>query len=179
MGKLPKQISNLIDEITKSDYEVVKKSRKIHLGTMALYYYPTPKTASTLEVYDQLPYVFILGGGGGYLWGLNVHYFDWSQRLKFMKYLNSKKGNLRYKDVKKAFQSGSIPLGMANYCFRKYLVSHIKSNIRLFDIKDNEEFKDAYSIAKEVLPVFKGKKDSQVFKDIKTKFKQHKSTTKK
>ena len=172
MAKLPKEISSLIDDITKSDYEVVKKSRRLALGSMALFYYPTPKTAATLEVFDMLPYVFILGGGGGYLYGLNVHYFDWAQRLKFMKFLNSKGGKLRYTDVKKAFKAGQIPLGMASYTYRLYLISHIKSNVRLFDIKDNDEFDDAYVVAQKVLPRFKGKSDSAVFKDIRTKFKQ-------
>lgn len=172
MAKLPKGVNSLINQITTSDYETVKKNRRPGLGTMGLYYYPDPKTAATLEVFDQLPFVFFLGFNAKYLWGLNIHYFDWAQRLKFMKYLNQRGGKLRYSDVKKAFKAGTIPLGLAAYCYRLYLISHVKSNMKLFDLTDNEEYDDAYKIAKLVLPRFKGKSDSQVFKDIRTRFKQ-------
>ena len=178
MGNLPKTITSLIDEITVSNYKIKKKSKPIELGTMALYYYPNPKTAATLDVYDQLPYVFILGGNSKYLWGLNIHYLPWTKRLQFMKFLRAKRGKLSYKDVKKAFQAGQIPLAMANYTYRLYLISHIKSNVRLFDLKDDEEFKDAYQVANLVLPRFKGKGDSQVYKDINSKFKKSKQKKK-
>ena len=142
---------------------------------MALYFYPTPKYASTLEVYDQLPYVFILGGNGKYFWGLNIHYLTWTQRLKFMKSINSKKGKLTYRDVKKAFQAGKVPQGLVYYCYRLYLITHIKSNVRLFDIRDDEEYEDAYKVAQKVLPRFKGKDDSKVYKDIRAEFKKHRN----
>ena len=155
MAKLPKSISALIDEIVKNDYEIQKKSKHIELGSVCLYYYPNPKTAATLSVFDMLPYTFILGGNGSYIWGLNLHFLPWAQRLKFIKYLNSKRGKLTYKDVKKAFTAGSIPLAMAAYCYRLYLITHIKSNVRLWDLKDNEDFEDAYRVAKIILPKFR------------------------
>jgi len=179
MAKLPKSISSLIDEITVSDYEIQKKTKPIDLGTMALYYYPNPKGAATLEVYDQLPYVFILGGNSKYVWGFNIHYLSYTQRLKFMKYLNAKRGKLTYEDIKKAFKAGQVPLGLVNYTYRLYLISHIKSHVRLFDLKDDEEFDDAYAVAKNVLPRFKGQSDSQVFKDIRTKMKASQQNKKK
>ena len=172
MSSLPKDVKSLIDTITSSEYETIKKSRKIELGTISLFYYPNPKYEAQLPVFDQLPFSFILGGDSKYLWGLNIHYLNWSQRLQFMKYLHSKKGKLKYTDVAKAFKAGKIPLGLARYCYRLYLISHIKSNIKLFDLTDDEEYKDAYAVAQKVLPRFKGQSDSTVFKNIKSKFKE-------
>ena len=179
MAKLPKAISALIDEVTQNDYSVQKKNKPIELGSICLYYYPNPKYEATLPVFDMLPYVFIMGGDSKYLFGLNVHYFSWAQRLQFMKYLNAKKGKLRYEDIKKAFKAGKIPLGLARYCYRVYLISHIKSNIRLFDLTDDEEFKDAYRVAQHILPKFKGKSDSAVFNEIRANFKASQAKNKK
>ena len=67
---------------------------------------------------------------------------------------------------------------MAAYCYRLYLVSHIKSNVRSWDLKDNDDFEDAYKVAAKVLPHFKGKSDSTVFKDIRNNFKKHKENMK-
>ena len=167
-GKLPKEVSRMIDEITKEDAEVVKPGKKLSLSNLYLFYYPDPKTKAKLDVYDTLPLIVLLDiPDSKYILGINLHYMNWSQRLQFTKYLQTRKFKIKYSDIIKAFNSAKVPQALAKYCIRKYLINRIGSNIRIFD---NPE--DQYNIIKEVLPDFKKKSMSQVYKDIRKEYKR-------
>ena len=172
--KLPKEVINLVNEITNDDHESVKPGTKLSLGNLFLFYYPNPKYASKLDVFDQIPLIILLDiPSSKHILGINLHYFSWSQRLAFLKYLQSKRMRIKYSDIVKALKSAKVPVALANYAIRKYLINRIASNVKIFE---NPE--DQYEIVKNILPIFKKKTMSQVYKDIDKKFKAHKKKAK-
>jgi hypothetical protein len=162
--KLPPEVSTLIDFVTNDDIESVKSGSKLKLGNLYLWVYQA-KYANELEYWDQLPLVVLLDiPGGKYILGINTHYIPYTYRLQFMKGIQSKGTKIRYADIIKAWKAAKIPTGYAALAIRKYLISHIKSNIRVFESKE-----DQYEIIKNVLPHFKKKQMSAVYKEINKK----------
>ena len=169
--KLPKEVSHLIDEVTKEDHQSVKSGSRLRLGNLYLWYYPDPKTKAKLDVYDQLPLVILLDiPSGKYILGINLHYIPWTKRLQFIKSLQSKGTKIKYSDIRKAWRNAKIPTAYANLAIRKYLVNRIASNIRIFEEPD-----DQYNIVKNVLPEFKKKQMAQVYRDIEKELKRQRN----
>jgi hypothetical protein len=173
--KLPKEVLNLIDAVTTDDYESVKSGTQLKLGRLYLWVYDA-KHKSKLEVWDQLPLVILLGiPKGKYILGVNLHYIPYLNRIQFMKQLQARGTRLKYSDIKKAWKAAKIPGAYAALSIRKYLVSHIKSNIKIFD-----DEKDQMEIVKNVLPMFEKQSMSTVYRNInKQVVKQRKKTKEK
>ena len=172
--KLPKEVNALIDAVTSEDFESVKSSRQLELGKLYLWYYPNPKYANVLDVYDQLPLVILLDiPSAKHILGINIHYLPYTYRLQFMKHLIQKGTKIKYSDIQKAWKAAKIPTGFANLAIRKYLINRIASNIKIFE---NDE--DKYNIVKNILPHFKKKTMEQVYKDINKKMKRQRDSIK-
>ena len=159
--KLPKEINTLIDAVTSEDHESVKSGTKLKLGNLFLFAYDA-KHKATLEVWDKLPLIVLLDiPGGKYILGINTHFIPYTFRIKFIKNLQNKNMKIKYKDVLKAWKGANIPGAYLKYAIRKYLVSHIQSNIKIFD-----DAEDQLEIIRNVLPIFAKKSASQTYKDI-------------
>jgi len=162
--KLPKEVTTLIDAVTNDDYESVKSGSKLRLGNLYLYWYDA-KYADKLEVWDQLPLVVLLDiPDGKYVLGINLHYIPYTYRLQFMKSIQAKGTKIKYADIVKAWKNAKIPGAYASLAIRKYLISHIKSNVKVFESPE-----DQYEIVKNVLPYFQKKAMSAVYKEINQK----------
>ncbi|WP_298751839.1 hypothetical protein [uncultured Arcobacter sp.] len=162
MAKYPPESSYLLAKITKNDPTLQKKDKRIKLGSLCAWYYPDPKWQKTN--YDTIPLVLILNADKTHVFGINLHFISWSQRLSFMKYILSKKGRVKYIDIKKAFQKAKVPQALAYYALRKYLISHIRSNVFVFDEDD------WYRLAKDFAPKFVGGSAQQIYTDIQKRF---------
>jgi hypothetical protein len=172
-AKLPSEVNALIDMITNDDIESVKSSSKLSLGNLYLWAYD-PKHKATLEMYDTLPLVILLGvPKGQYILGINLHYIPWTYRINFLTSIQAKGTKVKYKDIIKAWKTAKIPGSYAVLAIRKYLVSHIKSNIRIFD-----NLEDQLEVTRNVLPHFEKKSMSAVYKIINNKLKSHRQKLK-
>lgn len=161
MAKLPKEVTALIDVVTDEDHESVKSGSQLKLGMLYLYVYDA-KHKSTLPVWDKLPLVVLLGvPHGKYLTGINLHYIPYIKRIQFMKAIQKKGGKVKYDDIAKAWKEAKIPAAYAALAIRKYLVNHIKSNIKIFEDAD-----DQMKIVKNVLPMFEKQSMNTVYKNI-------------
>ncbi len=165
--KLPKEVNYLIDKVTTEDHESVRPGTRLHMGDLFLYFYDA-KYKSVLDVWDQLPLIILLDiPHGKYILGINIHFIPWTYRIQFIKNIRTKGNRIKYRDIVKAWKKAKIPEAYAKLAIRKYLVSHIKSNIKIFTDED-----DQLEIVKNILPKFKKKSMSQTYKDIENKIKQ-------
>lgn len=172
--KLPKEVSFLIDTVTSNDYESVKPGTKLRLGNLFLYVYDA-KHKAKLEVWDTLPLVVLLDiPQGKYILGLNLHYIPYLKRIQFVKILQAQRTRIKYIDIAKAWQKAEIPRAYANLAIRKYLVNHIRSNIKIF-----EDPEDQMKIVKNVLPIFKKQDMTRVYRDIEKKLSRQRKEIKK
>jgi hypothetical protein len=161
MGKLPSEVTALIDIVTDEDHESVKKGSQLKLGNLYLYVYDA-KHKSTLPVWDKLPLVILLGvPHGKYITGINMHYIPYLKRIQLMNQIQATKGRIKYDDIAKAWQKAKVPKAYLALALRKYLVSHIKSNIKIFEDKE-----DQMMIVKNVLPMFEKQNMNKVYQDI-------------
>lgn len=161
MPKLPKEVTMLIDEVTNEDHESVKAGSQLKLGRLYLYAYDA-KHKSKLEVWDKLPLVVLLGvPHGKYIVGINLHYIPYIKRVQFMKAIQAKGTKVKYDDIYKAWKEAKIPAAYAGLAIRKYLVNHIKSNIKVF-----EDPEDQMRITKNVLPMFEKQSMATVYRNI-------------
>jgi hypothetical protein len=161
MAKLPKEVTNLIDVVTDEDHESVKKGSQLKLGMLYLWVYDA-KHKSSLPVWDKLPLVVLLGvPHGKYITGINLHYIPYLRRIQFIKSIQKKGGKVKYDDIAKAWKEAKIPQAYVALSIRKYLVSHIKSNIKIFEDDD-----DQMRIVKNVLPMFEKQNMNTVYRNI-------------
>lgn len=173
MAKLPKEVLTLIDAVTSDDYESLKPGSKLSLGGLLLYVYDA-KTKAKLEVWDALPLVVLLGvPHGKYMLGINLHYIPYLKRIQFMKNIQAKGTKIRYTDIGKAWKKAGLPLSYAHLAIRKYLVGHIRSNIKVFEDPD-----DQMKIVKNVLPMFEKQNMSTVYKNIEKALSKHRKKLK-
>ena len=100
-----------------------------------------------------------------------MHYIPYSFRLQFLKNLQNKGLKIKYRDIKKAWKDTKIPIVYANLAIRKYLISHIRSKVKIFD--DPEE---QYQIVKQVLPQFHKQKMAKVYQDINARIRKQRQT---
>jgi hypothetical protein len=118
------------------DSETIKKSRVLP-GRMFMFFYD-PKHKATLPYYDRFPLILMVESASpkkGF-YGLNFHYLDYRKRAillsRLLKYANNKKYDettrlrLSYKLLKNASR-----LAAFKPCFKHYLPSQIKSQIKL------------------------------------------------
>lgn len=137
-----KTITNLKFKLTpKQLIENQKNIRKvIRYGQMYHFLY-LPKKRDELPYYDRFPLVFpIQRSGNGFL-GINLHYLDYQNRLKFMRNLYTFQLNTSVEETTKLMLTYRLlnktrSLKYFKPCIKRYLYSHIKSNFLKIDYDD-------------------------------------------
>ena len=118
------------------DSESIKKARLLP-GRMFMFVYD-PKHKDTLPYYDRFPLILVVEKVKGHpgFYGLNLHYLDYRQRGILLGKLLQYKTDSRF-DEKTRFKlnykllNGSRKLSAFKPCFKHYLPSQIKSQIKL------------------------------------------------
>ncbi len=138
---LPLSIKILVNKIFKNDdIASVKPSqfRKLKLGNPVLFKYDA-KLKAELPYWDALPLPIVLAKYPDGFLGLSLHYVPWAKRLQLADRLiraTKNKSRITYGDIKSAWNSLRLPIGFSYLIIRRYLVSHIKSDIKTFTWED-------------------------------------------
>ena len=127
-------------KILKDD--ALEKQTKIRVGDMIMYFYD-PKTKETLPYYDKFPLTIIVGPAPGGFYGLNLHYVNPVARARLLNELFK----LAPKDLKPDTRLNRLTYDLLNGvkkykefepCFKRYLVSHVKSQMSRVPMTDWE-----------------------------------------
>jgi hypothetical protein len=110
-----------------------RKSNKFLPGRMYFYMYD-PKTKDELPYYDTFPLVFPIEMYSDGFLGLNLHYIRPNQRLALLDKLYDTTNNAKFDDTTKLRINYGILSGASRFkefapCMKRYLSSHIRSNI--------------------------------------------------
>jgi hypothetical protein len=170
--KFPKELQMQFDTLY-GDVKIPKikpaKIRKAYFGFPMMFKY-SPKHASTLPYYDVLPMPILLAKYPDGFLGLNIHYLPWSKRLQLADRLvraTKNRKRITYPQLKRAWNSLKLPNGYAYLIIRRYLTSHIQSDIAVFDW-------DNYRAAAVNIPgKWRKKSEKAVFKAMMVKWQDH------
>ena len=116
-------------EVIRNPHYKAKRVSNMFIGEMISFYYPTPKTESSLPYFDETPQVILLkkykGKSAGFL-GFNISYMPKKERLKLLTLIS---GNRRSK--KKGMGTIATMYRHPNYqfLFKRYLYSQLKSRV--------------------------------------------------
>ena len=167
-GKFPKDVEMLFKKIFKNKEipSVKPGSRQMRLGYPVMFVYDA-KHKATLPYWDSLPFSFVLAKYPDGFLGLNLHYLPWTRRIQLGKKLmrrTKNKNRITYGDIKSAWQSAKLPDALLALTIRRYLYSHIRSNIKIFDF-------ETYSNAvKDIRPKFIKDSEKRIFSAIRAKW---------
>ena len=111
----------------------LQKANTPLIGRMFMYFYD-PKTKKTLPFYDRFPLIIMVDKAPGGFYGLNLHYLDPIMRAVFFDKLLSYTNNKNYDETTKLRLSYDLLRSASKLkefepCFKRYLTSHIKSQI--------------------------------------------------
>lgn len=132
------------------------------VGKMYLFYYD-PKLAKELPYYDIFPLVLITDISRTSFSGINLHYLPVEHRMVLLSNLQQKavykEGQLDRLNIKYDNLQGIQEFGLFEPCFKKYLYSRVRSEIRMIP---PEDWGFAASLP---LETFKKKTKQQVWKE--------------
>jgi len=174
-GKFPKDIQLLFKKLYKNKEipNVKPGSRQMRLGYPVMFVY-SAKWASILPYWDALPFSIVLAKYPDGFLGLNLHYIDWARRIQLAKKIAKAAKNgrrIKYIDIKKAWTSLKLPEALLMLVIRRYLYSHIRSNMKIFDIDTY------YEAVKDIRPKFRKQAEKKVLAAIRLKWALHKKKT--
>jgi hypothetical protein len=170
--KFPKDIQMLFDTLYKGE-KIPKikpaKIKKAYFGLPMMFKY-SPKTASTLPYYDIMPMPILLAKYPDGFLGLNIHYLPWAKRLQLADRLvraTKNRKRITYPQIKRAWNSLRLPAGYSYLIIRRYLTTHIQSDIAVFTW-------DNYRQAAVNIPgKWRKKSEKAVFKAMMLKWSEH------
>lgn len=104
-------------------------------GKMYMFFYD-PKTKEKLPYYDGFPLVIPVEPAEGGFYGMNLHYLPPLLRAKFLDALLEVTNNKRYDETTRFRLSYNLIKGARKFkyfkpCFKRYLLSHVKSRFAL------------------------------------------------
>jgi hypothetical protein len=115
------------------------KTEKFEVGKMYLFHYD-PKGRKTLPYYDTFPLILLTGIHRGGFTGLNLHYLPPEPRLILLSNLMQKSvlldGKLERLNIKYDNLKGVQEFAFFEPCFKQYLKSNIRSEIKLIPPED-------------------------------------------
>ena len=176
--KFPKDVQVLFDKLYKN-VEIPKikpsKVKRALFGFPMMFKY-SPKWSSTLPYYDVLPMPILLAKYPDGFLGLNIHYLPWAKRLQLADRLvraTKNRKRITYPQIKRAWNSLRLPMGYSYLIIRRYLTSHIQSDIAVFTW---ETYRQA---AVNIPGKWRKKSERAVFAAMMLKWKDHVKDTKK
>ena len=117
----------------------INKASIFEVGKMYLFHYD-PKGRKTLPYYDTFPLIFLTGIHKGGFTGLNLHYLPPEPRLILLSNLMqksvTKEGQLDRLNIKYENLKGIQEFAFFEPCFKRYLKSNIRSQIKLIPPED-------------------------------------------
>lgn len=176
--KFPKDVQALFSKLYQGQ-DILKikpaKVKRALFGLPMMFKY-SPKTASTLPYYDILPMPILLAKYPDGFLGLNIHYLPWAKRLQLADRLvraTKNRKRITYPVIKAAWNSLKLPIGYSYLIIRRYLTSHIQSDIAVFTW-------DTYKAAAVNIPgKWRKKSEKAVFAAMMLKWKDHVKDSKK
>ena len=115
------------------------KVSTFEVGKMYLFHYD-PKGRKSLPYYDTFPLIFLTGIHQGGFTGLNLHYLPPEPRLILLSNLSQKSvfknGELDRLNIKYENLKGVQEFAFFEPCFKQYLKSNIRSEIKLIPSED-------------------------------------------
>jgi hypothetical protein len=131
-----------VDDATKQK-DLLKsgthKTNIFEVGKMYLFHYD-PKGRKDLPYYDTFPLILLTGIHQGGFTGLNLHYLPPEQRLILLSNLTQKSvfkdGELERLNIKYSNLKGVQEFAFFEPCFKQYLKSNIRSEIKLIPPED-------------------------------------------
>lgn len=120
----------------------LEKRSKPLVGDMCMYFYD-PKTKEDLPYYDRFPLTIIVGPAPGGFTGLNLHYVNPVARARLLNELfklapKELKPDSRLMRLKYDLLKGVRKYKEFEPCFKRYLASHVKSQITRVPMTDWE-----------------------------------------
>ena len=109
-------------------------------GNLYMFVYD-PKTKDSLPYYDMFPLVFPFKAYADGFTGLNMHYLPYQMRVLLLQRLMDFANNKKMDETTRLKYSWSMIDGVSRYrlaepCVKRYLSSHIKTNLRKIDATD-------------------------------------------
>ena len=126
------------NKVMKSDARAMKS--RIIPGNLYMFIYD-PKTKDSLPYYDMFPLVFPFKPLSDGFIGLNMHYLPYQMRVLLLQRLMDFANNKKMDETTRLKYSWSMIDGVSRYrlaepCVKRYLSSHIKTNLRLINATD-------------------------------------------
>jgi len=126
------------NKVMKSDARAMKS--RIIPGNLYMFIYD-PKTKDSLPYYDMFPLVFPFKSLSDGFIGLNMHYLPYQMRVLLLQRLMDFANNKKMDETTRLKYSWSMIDGVSRYrlaepCVKRYLSSHIKTNLRLINATD-------------------------------------------
>lgn len=135
--KFPRELSGIFDRLYNGEnVPKIKPSayKRARFGFPMLFKY-SPKWAAQLPFYDVHPMPILLAKYDDGFLGLNIHYLPWAKRLQLAdRIIRASKNRKRitYPQIKRAWQQLRLPMGYSYLIIRRYLASHIQTDIAVF-----------------------------------------------
>jgi len=125
----------------QDEIKLVNKSQPL-IGSMNMFFYD-PKTKEDLPYYDRFPLTIIVGPAPGGFTGLNLHYVNPVARARLLNELfklapKELKPDSRLMRLKYDLLKGVRKYKEFEPCFKRYLTSHVKSQITRVPMTDWE-----------------------------------------
>jgi hypothetical protein len=167
--KLPPDVRHVLKKILKNKNVPTVKPGKMKLGSMLVFLYDA-KHKATLPYWDLLPLSVVLAKYPDGFLGISLHYIPWTVRIQLATQLMrsvKNKNRITYVDIKKAFKAAKLPIALAYLCIKRYLYSHIRSEIRSFD------WETYHHAVKNISPRFQKKSHAEVVRLTMAEFNKH------
>jgi hypothetical protein len=120
--------------LMSQDKDRMRNKTQIHPGGMYVFSYD-PKYKKTLPYYDRFPCIFLFNiPDSQHMLGINLHYLNYTMRLKLMEELYKTQNNAKLNKNKRLEISWQILKMFSNFnlvkpCVKMYLFSHLKSKL--------------------------------------------------
>jgi len=109
-------------------------------GNLYMFLYD-PKHKDTLPYYDMFPLVFPFKAESDGFTGINLHYLPYQMRIMLLQRLLDFANNKKMNETTRLKYSWQMIDGVSRYklampCVKRYLASHVKTNLRLIPAND-------------------------------------------
>ena len=174
-GMFPKDVEILFKRIYKNKTipSIIPGSKQMRLGYPVMFVY-SAKWKSKLPFWDSLPFSVVIARYPDGFLGLNLHYIEWTKRLQLAEKLvraSKNKKRITYAQIRSAWDSLRLPVALLMLTIRRYLYSHIRSKMKVFDW---ETYRGA---VQDIRPKFMKESERRILAAIRAKWALHMAKT--